>query len=252
VLECELTPSGQELLLVLGVLRRWLESADGGALALGGNEAKSAIKALADGWSTTMLRALSAAPLSLTELDRVINTLSYPSLERRLTAMRLVGLVEPRPGDGRGTPYGITEWQRLAVAPLAAAARWESRNLANQSAPIAPLDVETAFLLAIPCLRLGSGLPGSCRMAVEIGNGGGQRLAGVTVTVQGDGAISSCTTSLDGSTDSWAFGSPAAWLSAVIESDLAGLELGGARPLSRALLEGLHDALFGPSVQIRP
>ncbi len=43
-----------------------------------------------------MLRALAAGSLSLTELDRLIGALSYPSLERRLVAMRLAGLVGAR------------------------------------------------------------------------------------------------------------------------------------------------------------
>lgn len=250
-LEYELTASGRELLFVLDVLGRWLERAPEGPLALGGNEAKVAIRALAEGWSTTMLRALAAAPLSLTELDGVISSLSYPSLERRLATMRLTGLVEPRPGNGRGTPYAITPWQRLGVAPLAVAARWESRSLPGQSTPITPLDIETAFLLAVPHLRLTTAGSGMCRVAVEISDGKGRRLAGVTAAVNGD-AIESCTTSLEGTADGWAIGSPAAWFSAMIERDLGGLELGGNRRLPRALVLGLHESLFGTHVQIRP
>jgi len=252
MLECELTPSGKELLLVLDVLRRWLERAPDGALAPGSNEAKAAIKALAEGWSTTMLRALAATPLSLTELDSVIGALSYPALERRLATMRLAGLVAPRPTNGRGTPYAVTDWQRLGVAPVAAAARWESRNLAAHSAAITPLDVEAAFLLAVPRLRLPGELSGACRIAAEIRNGGKRRLAGVRVAVEDDGSIASCTTSLEGSVDAWALGSPDAWFRAVIESDLTELELGGDCSLSRALVEGLHDSLFGTPVQSCP
>jgi DNA-binding HxlR family transcriptional regulator len=251
-LECELTAAGKELLPVLDVLRRWLAGAPGGSLEPGDRAARAAIKALADGWSATMLRALAATSLSLTELDRLISSLSYPSLERRLATMRLAGLVEPRPPNGRGTPYAITEWQRLGVAPLAAAARWESRNLVPHAPPIAPLDIEAAFLLAVPRLRLPGERSGSCRLAAEIRHGRSRRLGGVTVAIGPDGKIGSCTTSLDGTADAWAFGSPAAWLSAVIDNDLSGLELGGVRSLGRALVEGLHDSLFGTPVQIHP
>ena len=252
VLACELTASGRELLLVLDVLCRWLERAPFGPIDLGTNEAKTAIKALAEGWSTTMLRALAATPLSLTELDSIISSLSYPSLERRLSTMRLAGLVEPRPGNGRGTPYAITEWQRLGVAPLAAAARWENRHLAERSTPLTPLDVEAAFLLAVPPLRLPGDRSGSCRIAAEIPNCAGRCLAGVTVAIGEDSTIESCTTNLEGATDAWAFGSPGAWLDAVVENDLSGLELGGDRPLGRALVESLYDSLFGTPVQIVP
>ncbi len=252
VLEYELTASGEELLAVIDVLGHWLEKAPDGPLALGGNEAKATTRALTEAWSTTMLRVLAAGPLSLTELDRVIGSLSYPSLERRLAAMRLAGLVEAIPGNGRGTPYAITDWLRHGVAPLAAAARWERRNLPRVTAPIGQLDAETILLLAVPLVRPSTGLSGSCRLAAEIGNGGRRRLSGVIVTVDGEGAIESCTTNMEGSADAWALGSAAALLAAVAERDTAGLELGGDFTLARSLVEGLHDALFGTSFRDLP
>ena len=60
------------------------DNAPEGPLALGSSTAKSAIKALVEGWGTNMIRALAARPLSLTELNGLISGLSYPSLERRL------------------------------------------------------------------------------------------------------------------------------------------------------------------------
>jgi DNA-binding HxlR family transcriptional regulator len=119
-LDYELTAAGGGLLDVLLVLEAWLEKAHP-PLTLGGNEAKAAVKALAEGWSTTMLWALAGGPLSLTELDRAIGAVSYPSLERRLSALRLAALVKPAPNRGRGTPYAVTDWLRQAVAPLTAA-----------------------------------------------------------------------------------------------------------------------------------
>ena len=52
--------------------------------------------------SSTVGARLSSAPwrrqpMSLTELDSVIPTLSYPALERRLSSMRMAGLVEAAP-----------------------------------------------------------------------------------------------------------------------------------------------------------
>jgi DNA-binding HxlR family transcriptional regulator len=253
VLKYELTASGRELVFVASVLERWLEEAPDGPLPIGGNGARAAVKALAQGWSTTMLRALAARPLSLTELDGVITSLSYPSLERRLAALRLAGLIEAgrRTAAARGTPYAITRWLRRGVAPVVVAARWERRNLPDTTAPIAYLDAETAFLLAAPLLQAPEELRGSCRLAAEIQNGRKRRLAGVIVTVEG-GAIESCTTSLDGKANAWALGSAAAWLDTVIEGDADGLELGGDGGLARALLEGLHAALFSAHPAIRP
>jgi DNA-binding HxlR family transcriptional regulator len=251
VLEYELTPPGRDLLFVADVLERWLERAPDGPLPLGGSVAKATIKALAEAWSTTMLRALAASPLTLTELDGVIASLSYPSLERRLNALRLVGLVEPRSGRGRGTPHAITGWTRESVGPLTAATRWEQRRPLGTTAPIGRLDVEAAFLLAMPLLRLPAGLSGSCRMAAEIPNGAERRLVGVIVEVE-DGRIGSCSTKLRGSPDAWALGSPASWFGAVIERDSDRLELGGDCGLARALIESLHETLFKSKDSVTP
>jgi DNA-binding HxlR family transcriptional regulator len=244
ILEYELTGAGKELLPVLAAVEQWLARAPDGPLALGSGEAKAAIRALADGWSTTMLRALAAAPLSLTELDGVISAFSYPALERRLAAMRLVGLIAARPANGRGTPYAVTDLLRLGIAPLTAAVRWERRNLPDTTAPIGQLDAETAFLLAVPLLRPPAEISGSCRLAAETPNGGNPRLAGVVVEVN-QGAVESCVTTLQGQADAWALGSSTAWLDAVIERDTDRLEVGGDCSLARALLDGLHEVLFG-------
>jgi DNA-binding HxlR family transcriptional regulator len=250
ILEYELTKSGSELLFVATVMESWLENAPEGRLTLGSGPAKAAIKALAEGWSTTMLRALSAGPLALTELDRVIGSLSYPSLERRLGAMRLAGLVESRAGDGRGTPYAVTPWLREGIAPVAAAARWERRHLPRATAPVTRIDAEAVFLLAMPLLQLPPELSGSCRMAFEIPNGKSRRLAGVIVDLR-DGKPVSYATQLQGNPDAWALGLPAAWFDALIERDSDRLELGGDGLLVRALLNAMHEALFKERVGLR-
>lgn len=250
VLEYELTPPGRQLLFVIDVLERWLENAPGEPLPLGGNAAKSAIKALADGWSTRVLRALAAGPLSLTELDGVIASLSYPALERRLAAMRLAGQVERRRSNERGTPYAVTGWLRQGVAPLVAAMRWERSHLAASTNAISRLDAETAFLLTLPLLLLPRDLSGACRLAVEVPDDKRQ-LAGVVTGIE-RGAIGFCSTRLANNADAWALGTPAAWLGALIEEDSDRLELGGDLHLARALLDGLHAALFDIPARQRP
>lgn len=250
VLEYELTVAGRDLLFVADTLERWLGGAPGAPLPLGGNAAKAAIKALAEGWSTTMLRALAAGPLSLTELDRVIGALTYPSLERRLAAMRLAGHVEARSSNGRGTPYALTAWARQGVGPLATAARWERRHMPRDTAPIGRVDVEAAFLLSVPLLSLANDVSGSCRMAVEITGGKERRLAGVLVRIK-NGQVESCTSRLQGTPDAWALGSVTAWLEAIIEADTDRIEPGGDGHLARALLDALHRTLFGTEQQTR-
>jgi DNA-binding HxlR family transcriptional regulator len=243
-LDFELTGRGRDLLVVTEALRVWLAAAPEGPLRLGTSAAKSAVKALIEGWGTNMLRALAARPLSLTELDSLINNLSYPSLERRLAAMRLAGQVQKVPGRGRGTPYAVTGWLRRAVAPLAAAARWEHLHLREQAPAIAHRDVEAGFLLTAPLLRPPAGVAGSCRMAVELRNGGRSGLAGVMVSAE-EGRVTQCIARLEGNADAWATGSAQAWLNAVIEGNARSLELGGDCDLAAELIAGLHGELFG-------
>jgi DNA-binding HxlR family transcriptional regulator len=239
----ELTPAGQALAEVAGILGTWLVTAPESPLQLGSNAARNAIKALVDGWSTSMIRALAAMPLSLTDLNGLIGGVSYPSLERRLSAMRLVGLIEKTQGRSRGTPYAVTPWLRRAIAPLAAAARWERLFVATETAPIKRLDAEAAFLLALPLLRLPPESSGSCRLAVEFNANGVDKLAGVMAAVD-EGRVVGCGTKLKGDADAWAVGSSTAWLQAAIDRDSGQLDVGGDCQLARSLLDGLHDVLF--------
>lgn len=244
VLEHELTDAGRQLIEVARVTERWLAEAPDEPLALGSPGAKAALKALIAGWSSTMLRALAARPLSLTELDGLITALNYPSLERRLAAMRLVGQIEPCPGKHNGTPYAVTGWLRHGVAPLVASVQWERRHLAGLTPPITPIDAEAAFLLALPLLRVPAELHGACRLGVEMSNGRERRLVGALAHVD-HGRVPSCSVRLRGSADAWATGPVNAWLQAVIAADTSGLELGGDQRLARALVTGLNGALFG-------
>jgi len=250
-LEYELQPPGIELLFVLEVLERWLEQAPEGPLEFGSRGAKAATKALVEAWSSTMLRALAARPLSLTELDGVISGLNYPSLERRLAAMRLAGQVVACADQSNGTPYRVTEWLRMGIAPLAAAARWERRHAPDSSAAIARVDAEAAFLLTLPLVHLPAELSGSCRMGVEMRNGDERRLVGATAKVE-QGKIAFCTVRLLGDADAWATGSVMGWLHAVTGADTDGLQLGGDQHLVRMVIEGLHKVLFRSVVQNGP
>jgi DNA-binding HxlR family transcriptional regulator len=243
---CELGRPGRDLLAVGRSLQDWLAQAPDGGLPLGSAAAKSTIKALVEGWSSTIIRALAARPLSLTELTRLISGLNYPSLERRLGAMRLAGQIEACPGQkSRGTPYRASEWLRRAVAPLAAGASWERRHAVDGgAAPIGRIDVEAAFLLAVPLLSLPPDVSGSCKLAVEVRSSEGKpHLAGVLVAVR-EGRVVSCVTRLRGEASAWAAGSASAWLDAVIAGEADRLEVGGDCELGLSLVDGLHSALF--------
>ena len=195
-----LTPAGIALLKMSEVLQSWLNLAPEGPMSLGGPASKSATRALIEGWSTNIVRAVAARPYSLTELSKINVHTSYPALDRRLGAMRLVNLVEAHPGQGRGTPYRATEWLRRSVVPLAAATTWERRYLAGESARIGRLDIEAAFLLAVPLLELPSQLRGRVRLAVEVQGGATPTLAGATLEIE-SGAVTACSVRLEGQAD---------------------------------------------------
>lgn len=243
-LEYALTTAGDDLLVVATTAECWLGRAPGGAMALGSNAARAAMKALKDGWSSTMLRAMATGPLSLKQLDRVIGSLTYPSLERRLAALRLTEQIEARARDGRSTPYTMTAWGREGIGPLAAAARWERVHLPG-AAPVRRLDAEAMFLLSAPLLRTPADLAGSCRLAVELSGNNGRRLAGVMLAVE-SGRVTSCSSRLQSEADAWALGSPTDWLEAIAGAERCEIESGGDRALARALLGALREALFHP------
>lgn len=242
-IEYALLESGQELLAVAETLRTWLAGAPDGPIEPGSTASKSAVKAMAAGWSTGIVRALAAKPLTLTELDRLIVDITYPSLERRLEAMRLAGQIEPAPSKGRGTPYTVTEWLRQAIAPIIAGVHWERMRMPDATAEVTRVDVEAAFMMAIPMLSLPSGLSGSSRLAVRL-NGKAQRLAGVMVEVE-EGQIGNCTSRLSDDARASGIGEATAWIQAVTEPDPERLSIEGDRRLTSALVEGLHDVLFG-------
>jgi DNA-binding HxlR family transcriptional regulator len=243
-LEYELGEAGEELLFVMRMLERWLGRAPDQAFELSGEAAKVAVKALVEGWSSTMVRALAAGPRSLTELDRLISAYNYPSLERRLGAMRLAGLVAATDRNGKGTPYAVTNWLRGGVGPLVAASRWERRNQPADTARIGRIDAEAALMLAVPLLRLPEHLSGVCRLVIELSDGSSDRPAAVTIGVE-RGRTALCSISDGTRADAWATGPVGAWFRTAIEADPESLELGGDCRLARGLLSSLYDALFG-------
>jgi DNA-binding HxlR family transcriptional regulator len=241
----QLGRAGVELLQVAKVAEAWLGSAPSGPLELGSLSAKNSIKALVDGWTSTVVRALATAPLSLTQLSRLISTLNYPSLERRLAAMRLTGQIATSDTHaGRSRPYSATPWLRAAAAPLMAATRWEQRFAVGKATPIASIDVESTFLLALPLVRAARDLEGTARLAVELRRPDGSVAhAGVVARVE-RGAVVSCTSRLEGQANAWSSGTVGGWMNAAITGDVEELEIGGDCELARALIDGIHEVLF--------
>lgn len=234
-----LTDSGRALLDVGAALQTWLSASPRGPVEVGTPAARNAIRALVDGWSSNIVRAVSARALTLTEISRMIPKISYPALERRLSAMRSVGLIEGFKEDGRGTPYRPTDWLRRAVAVLISASEWEREHIPDLTPPIGRLDVEAAFLLAVPLIELPEDLSGTVRLAVEIQRGVSPVFAGVLVSVE-EGEVTSCTPGSDGEAKAWVSGAPRSWLRRMNLGEEDHLELGGDSHAARAVLEGLE------------
>jgi DNA-binding HxlR family transcriptional regulator len=244
-----LTPAGEEMIEVADAIDHWLAAAPAGPIPPNSDEAKGAIKALAGGWNSTLMRALATHPSTLTGLDKAIPDVSYPSLERRLARMRATGQIEAVEAEDRGTPYIVTDWSRLAVGPLCVAGRCERRHMPDETAPITDVEVEASFMLTLPLTRLPETDTGTCMLAVQTaGNGSqesGRNLAGVTVEVQ-RGEVVSCATRIDPGPPTWALGTAETWLDVAIDGNLGELRFGGSRPqLAADLVNAVHFALFG-------
>jgi DNA-binding HxlR family transcriptional regulator len=242
----ELTAAGSDFLEVASGLQSWLDASPEGGLAVGSPASKSAIKSFVDGWNSAILRALATRALTLTELNALIKSLNYPSLERRLAAMRFARQIAQTEGGPKGTPYTVTQWLRTAMGPLVLAARWERKHLNGRAAPLSSQDAEALFLLSAPLMQSQEDFSGSCRFVVEIGADSTYRLAGVTIVISA-GRITSLSSQLNGSAEATVVGTPPAWLSAIATGEDEQLEMDGDRYFGRRLLAHLHGALFETS-----
>lgn len=243
--EMTITDTGREILFVSFVGEVWLRSGPNPMIDPDGDEAEAAMQALNEGWSATLVHALSHEPMSVRELDLAIEGIGRAELRRRVHDMHRVGLLEAQSGDGGDdTIYAVTDWLRTGIAPLSVAARIERREPQEEMTPIDGFDVETAFLLTLPLLELPADVAGTCRLGVEVVENGQPRLVGAMAQVE-DGRVASCAVDLDGRPDAWAIAGPGEWLDTVIAPSARRVMTGGDRLLARVLLDGLHEALFG-------
>lgn len=239
----ELTPAGYDVRFVSAIGERWTKLAPGGGLDPDSEQADAALTTLIGGWITTIVHRLAVEPMTLTELARALDTMSREDVDANVAAMTAAGLLEARPGDGEGATYAVTDWLRLAIAPVAAAVRCERCHSPEDTPPVTPIDVEAGFFLTLPLLRLRAGLAGSCRLLVELPEGDESRPVGVMARVE-DQRITACTRNLEGDADAWVVGDQRAWLESVIEGMHEDLRFGGDEELARELVEALHVRLF--------
>lgn len=239
--ENELTPMGEELLDVAGSLDSWLQRGPGGPISLDSGAAKGVVKAFVDGWGSSVVSTLATRPMSLTELDREIAEFSYPALERRLSSMRMAGLVKAQPATGSGTPYALTEWARRGVRPLAAAARCERVHMRDRAAPVTEADVVGAFLLATPLASLSEDRSGVCQLQVEAAQGL-VRESGISVEVE-HGKVVACESGIAGNSPNFAVGTTSKWLTAIRDGAIEELRFGGGQ-LAEGLVRAMHVTLM--------
>lgn len=240
----ELSEAGRELLPVAAALQRWLEDCPGGPIPLEDAAAQGIVRVLTAGWDSTVVRALAEHPRGLVELSGAIRELNYPALKRRLAKLRSTGLAVPAKTEA-GPGYEASEWLRRAVVPLTLAGRWEHRHQADGK-PISAMEVEAAFLLALPLLRLPARAAGVCALAVLTSSEGNAKrsVAGVVVDVRA-GEIVSRKADVRGDQPTWALGSIDAWLEALVDGGVDALRASGAKPgLAKAIARSLHEDVF--------
>jgi DNA-binding HxlR family transcriptional regulator len=246
VLDNALTPFGYDLLSVGTVLDAWLVRAPSGPLGPETADARDAIRALTSAWGSTILRALAVRSLSVSELDDLLGSLTYPAIARRITAMGDAGLVETAGEDGRGPAYAPTRWLREAMGPLMAAMRCESLHLDGQAMSLGRIDVETLFLLTVPIVGAVDATDGDCQLVVQLDDRDGGGSAGVRVSVD-DGAPVSCVSRLDEGLEDQVTGPVPDWLPALVDGAVGGLDGNGSNRRSTAMVEALHGRLYRPA-----
>jgi DNA-binding HxlR family transcriptional regulator len=237
------TPAGRELVRVAAVVERWLHLCPEGHLSLG-EGAGPALAALLAGWSSTVLHALAGRPLALGEVCDAVPTLDEATVEERIEMMEGAGLLKAPAGEGGGDRrYEATDWLRRSIAPLLAAARMELRHPPGDTAPLAVADVEAAFRLTLPLLRLPARTAGSCALAVQLEREVAEEPVGVTADLE-QGRVVAVEAGLDEDAAARAAGPASTWLDALIDG-ADSVIVSGERSRARHVVKGLHRELFG-------
>ncbi len=238
------TSKGEEFLFVAATIGRWLRNCPDGPLELGLRGAK-ALAPLICGWSATVTHALAPEPLTFPELDHEVGILDEDGVATHLDMLLRSGQAAELPGAAAdGEPrYALTDWGREGIAPIVAAVRFECHYPEDDVLPPDVFDVEAGFQMALPLLELPPHLRGSARLGVQIPDGE-PLIAGATARVD-RGRVLSASPLLEEDPETWATGTPLDWCEAVVDPAAAKLHAGGDAELAAALIEALHERLFG-------
>lgn len=232
---------GEQFLFVAATLERWLRNCPNGPLALGPKGA-DAIAPLVCCWSATVTHALASEAMTLSELDRAVQSLSYDTVAEHVEAMERIGQVEALPDPGE-TRYALTDWMREGFAPIGAAVRMELHYPEPDVAPPEALDVDAAFQLVLPLLELPEELDGTCRLDVRV-PGESSFPIGAMAEIEG-GRIVSSSPLLDGGGRAFITGTPIQWLDTLVDPPSLQLGVSGDFNLVHGMLVALHETLFG-------
>jgi DNA-binding transcriptional ArsR family regulator len=245
--EYRVTSGGREVLFVGFVAERWLQCGPQGPLRFHSPEAALSVLALAEGWTATVVHMLARGPHTFDELYEAVGDLSGKEVRRHLTALRATGQVETLAGEGGEPIYAATDWLLAGMAALIASARLERREPRDDMAPIDALDVEAGFRCSLGLIELPRQLSGTCSLGIRLEENESSSLTGVTARVD-QGSIVSCEAGLDRKADAWAAGTAGDWMDTVIEPDTQLVRSGGDSWLARALIDAIHETLFGITV----
>jgi hypothetical protein len=248
--EYRVTSGGQEVLFVGFVAERWLQSGPRGPLRFHSPEAAMAVLALAEGWTATVVHMLARGPHTFDELHKAVGDLSREEVERHLEALQSTTQIGVLAGEGGVPIYAATDWLRAGIASLIASARLERREQRDDTAPIDALDVEAGFRCSLGLIELPEQLSGVCSLGIRLEEDESSKLTGVTVRVD-QGRIVACDAGLDRKANARATGTAGDWLDTVIEPDVQHVRSGGDIWLARAIVEALHETLFGIAVAPR-
>ncbi len=238
------TPAGREVPFVGAALADWLRRCPAGPLTLAKGPGQE-ISALLYGWASMVTHALCDGPLTLEQVDDAVQA-DLGLVDELIDLMEETGLLEEANSDkpDEEPRVRVTEWLRHSVTPIAAAARMELRHPPGDTAPIAARDVEAAFQLALPLLKLPRKLSGTCSLAVELAEGVADSPAAVTARIE-EGRVVACEPGFDEDADASASATAAEWLETVIERKANLVPTAGDDKLATALLHELHNTLFG-------
>ena len=164
-------------------------------------------------------------------------------VKRRVVRLRATGLVD-RSSEDREATYRASEWLCGVAGILATASRWELRHEAGARLP-ARREVEAAFLLAAPLVKLPASASGTCALAVAQPREDGEtEIAGVQVAAERERLLV-YELQLEPSPATWVLGTVEGWMQAVIDGDMDDLRINGAQVgLARIVVKGLHQTLF--------